>query len=417
MRLKRIIPSASALFFGCALLTWFVNVRAVPASGTVASGDPSLRPDYERVIRDLEFHFWDPDNNIPRIRPTRGANSTPTSCDAGTIDNWAKYPSFWEMAQFANIQYWQWRLTGSPLMREQIRSQWRYIRSVFSDRALCSSSWSDLAVYVSDDAAWEINYLVQVHEVTGDRRALDDAVALLPNILKHFSDPNAPAIGDGTLRLSTYGILYAVEGTAPEHASRSSSYEIMIADAALYIYGQTHDQDYLNYAIHTYNWMKKYMKHPKRGYYYCELDLRPTVDGVKNPHYLVPIGDYYGPPVRGLSSSYSGGTMAMAVCASRLYKITGEKRYLTEAQDITARYVGAEAFLRPGNIFVNERDAFTDGHWAPYFADEVLPLDGVDPSGLPVCVIQLDLLSRSERPTAFMEPTGADLSSTHTMDQ
>jgi hypothetical protein len=94
------------------------------------------------------------------------------------------------------------------------------------------------------------------------------------------------------------------------------------------------------------------------------------------------MGDYYGPPVRGLSSSYSGGTMAMAVAAARLFRITKDQQYLDEARQITSDYVKRRAFLRPGNLFVNERDGWTDGHWAPYFADEVLSLPGVDAGGL-----------------------------------
>ena len=241
---------------------------------------------------------------------------------------------------------------------------------------------SDCIVNVSDDAAWEISYLVQVHEVTGDSRALADAAELLPHLLTRFEDPNAPAVYYGSLRGSPYGILYATPTDDPDHQGRSSTYEIMIANSALYLYRQTYDSDYLNYAIGTWNWTRKYMKHPARGYYYCELDIRPTVNGSKNPHYLVPVGDYFGPPVRGLSSSYSGGTMAMAVASARLFRITGQQQYLDEARDITTNFVRRDAFLRPGNVFVNERDAWTDGFWAPCFSFEVLSLSGVDPSNL-----------------------------------
>jgi hypothetical protein len=74
--------------------------------------------------------------------------------------------------------------------------------------------------------------------------------------------------------------------------------------------------------------------------------------------------------------------MAMAVCAARLYQITGQLEYIQEARDIAARYVTKKAFLRPGNLLVNERDGWTDGYWAPAFAYEVLPLAGVDPTNL-----------------------------------
>ena len=367
----------------CVALQANADGQRVPESAQAAGGGPSaLQAGYDQVMRDLQRHWWDTNFRIPRIRPTRGGNTTDTSLDVGTINNAARTPSFWQMAQFANVQYWNWKITHSPVMRAEIRAQWAYIRSVFPDRAIASAARSVGIVNVSDDGAWELNYLAQVHEVTGDSRALADARALLNNILTRFADPNTPRVHYGSLLASPYGILYATPTDGPDHQGCSTTYETYIADSAIYLYQQTHDADYLNYAIGSYDWMKKYMKHPKRGYYYCELDIRPTVNGVKNPHYLVPVGDDYGPPVRGLSSSYSGGTTAMAVLAARLYKIIADSQYLAEAGKITSDYVRRRAFLRPGNLFVNERDAWTDGYWAPYFANEVLPLPGVDASGL-----------------------------------
>jgi hypothetical protein len=299
----------------------------------------------------------------------------------GTIDNSAAIPSFWQMAQFANVQYWNWRITRSSITQQEIVSQWKYIRSVFTDEALSSGAKPDLIVNASDDAAWEMTYLVQVYDITGDQRALADAEGLLSHVLARFADPNTPPIHYGSLSASRYGILYATPTDDPDHQGVSTTCEIMLADDALYIFLQTGNRDFLNYAVGTYKWTRKYMKHSRRGYYYCELDIRPIVRGFPNPHYLVPIGNHFGPPVRGLSSSYSGGTMAMAVAAARLYRITGDTQYLMEVRQIAQDYVRSDAFLRPGNLFVNERDGWTDGYWAPYFATEVLSLPNVDPDG------------------------------------
>jgi hypothetical protein len=356
-------------------------MAAAPPAEPPSASLGSLRAGYERLVSDMTRNWWDAGYKIPRIRPTRGGNSSPQAFDVGSIHNKAAKPSFWQMAEYTNFQYWDWRITRSPEMKARIVSQWAYIRSVFPDAALRSAAKSSGIINVSDDAAWELNYLVQVHEVTNDPRALADAVALLPRILDRFADPNAPRVRYGALQASPYGILYNTNADDRAHGGRSSAYEVMIADAALSIYQRNHNKDLLNYAIGTYGWMEKYMRHPTRGYFYCELDLRPTVNGARNPHYRVPMGDRFGPPVRGLSSSYSGGTMAMGVAAARLYRITGEQPYLDEARRITAVYVKPKAFLRPGDLFVNERDAWTDGHWAPYFADEVLSLPGVDPDG------------------------------------
>ncbi len=208
----------------------------------------------------------------------------------------------------------------------------------------------------------------------------EDAVALLPNILNRFADPNAPRTHFGSLHGSLYGILY---GTVSDNAGipNSTTYEVTLANAALYLYAVTHRQDYVDYATSVYDWVNKYLKN-KRGYYDCGLDLRPTIDGNKNPHYLKPLGDEFGPPIRGHSATSEGGTLAMAVLAARLYTITKNPDYLAQSREITKDYCNKHTFLRPGNIFVNARDVWTDAYWAPYFADEVLPLPGVDPDGL-----------------------------------
>jgi hypothetical protein len=379
MKSTKSILHVCLFLFGFAVMESRAEAQSPPDS---SAGPSPIQAGYDQVMRDLQHHWWNPDADIPHIRPTRGGNSSPTSDDVGMINNQARRPSFWQMSEFANVQFWNWKITHSPAMKDEIKSEWRYLHNVYSDDEISSASSSAGIVNVSDDAAWELNYLVQIHEVTGYQLALDDATYLLHNILVRFADPNTPPVFYGSLRASPHGILYATPSGDPHHQGRSTTFEIMIADSALYIYQQNHKPEYLNYTIGTFNWTKKYMKQPKRGYYYCELDIRPVVNGSPNPKYLVPIGDYFGPPVRGLSSSYSGGTMAMAVAAARLYRITGEAQYLDEARKITAAYVRRHSFWRPGNLFVNERDGWTDGHWAPCFADEVLTLPGVDPTGL-----------------------------------
>lgn len=148
-----------------------------------ADEQSALNSGYDTAIADLRHHWWDPDNDIPRIRPTRGGNSSPTSCDVGMINNNARRPSFWQMTHFANVQYWNWKITHSPAMKAEIKSEWRYLHNVYTDDEIASGGKSAGIVNVSDDAAWELNYLMQIHDVTGYSLAMDDARALLRNTL------------------------------------------------------------------------------------------------------------------------------------------------------------------------------------------------------------------------------------------
>lgn len=363
-------------------LLWSGVLLAAPTTAPTTS-PTAIHAAYERASQDLLHGFWDSSARPPHIRPTHGGDSSPTAHDNGLIDaNPNAKPSVWEMCQYANVLYWDWKITHAPAAKARFTSQWNYLRTKYSEADIASCKKSVGIANVSDDAAWTINYLCQVHEMVGDAHALQDAMTLIANTLDRFADPNAPRVDYGSLKGSPYGILYATPTDDPNHQGCSSAYEIMIANVALYIYQQNHNADYLQYAAGTYDWMHQYMKHPTRGYYFCELDIRPTRNGQPNKHYLKPNGDNWGPPQRGLASSYSGGTMAMAVCAARLYAVTHDRKYLDEARTITSDYLKPHSFLRPGNLFVNERDAWTDGYWSPFFAAEVVSLPDDDPNGL-----------------------------------
>ena len=58
----------------------------------------------EQAWRDFTYHYWDPDIQPPRLRPT---------VFDGTIRNDATYPTFWHMAEAHNVLYWRWKTTGS----------------------------------------------------------------------------------------------------------------------------------------------------------------------------------------------------------------------------------------------------------------------------------------------------------------
>jgi hypothetical protein len=350
-----------------------MRTTGAPTSST--TGRPDLSSGYRLMLRNLEGHFWQL-GAVPHIRPTNGANPA-----VGEVNDALATPSFWQMASFANVLYWDWMLTRSEASRAKLLAQWRYVRGVWTDRQLSSADPSTGIMNVSDDAAWAINYLVQTYAATGDIRALDDAKALLPTILDRWADPNAPRVSLGRLRASPHGVLYATSTGDPDHQGVASIFEAMIANAALEIRRASADQGELAYAKATFAWSRTYLRQRSTGLYYTELDIRPRLaNGAVNSHYLKPIGDNLGAPVRGLDATYLAGTMAMGVLAARLYKLTGEASYLAEAQSTAAAMARNDTYLRSDGALVNARDPWTDGYWAPAYAVEVLSLPGVDPS-------------------------------------
>ncbi len=327
----------------------------------------------EQAWRDFTYHYWDPDAERPRIRPT-GFD--------GKIRNEAPYPTFWHMVEANNVLFWRWKATRSPAVAEMIRSQFAEIRTRYPDARLTSAAWSgyrvDGIVNVADDAAWAIAYFCQVHEATGDPAALRIAEQLIDSTYATFADPNQGGAG----------YLYALPGQDPDHQGVSTGHEAVVARCCVYVFEQISHGHLLAHAERSWAWMQEHLRHPS-GVYFAELDIRPTLAGKPNPSYRKPIGwERPGDIQRGGSVAFLGGTMAMASLSAALYMQSGEARYLEEVRGIVAGMTRRDTFLRPGapvgvaeDVLVNERDGWANGFAAPYLVDDALTLDGVDEDG------------------------------------
>jgi hypothetical protein len=80
--------------------------------------------------------------------------------------------------------------------------------------------------------------------------------------------------------------------------------------------------------------------------------------------------------------------MAVASLSAQLYLLTGSTNYLDDINSILSAMLRPRTFLRPGanvglsgNVFLNDRDGWSDGIFAQNFAYDVLSLTGVDVSG------------------------------------
>ncbi len=340
---------------------------------------------YDRMFEDLLNDYWDMGTaSLPHILPTDGSGGVKTGLVIGN----ANVFSFWQMSEYADVLYWDWKINHSKETARKISEQWDYVRKTFTDRQL-STGWLGQTINASDDAAWEANYLVQVVDVTGDRRALADAAVLIPSVLAYFADRTpgtSVTYGPGVVG-SRYGILYVTPAqTSAYHSfgAISTAYETPLALAALSVYSITGNKAFLGYAEGTWSWQHKYifttaanehgLTKPAPGLVYCELDIRlKESDGKPNPHYLQPMNDNFGVPQQGLSAESVGGTMAMAVLSQRLYAATHNPIYATQADSIVAAMVAPNGFVTAQGLLLNDRDPWTDGYWAPAFAVEVLP--------------------------------------------
>jgi Glycosyl hydrolase family 76 len=342
------------------------GARADELRGTI-SYSPIIAG-YQRFLSDFSYHYWDPRNNIPRLRPTEGY---------GYVNNNLKQYmyTYWEMAEAANILYREYKMFHAPAAKAIFQSQWKEVRSIYTADELSSADplVNRHTISASDDAALALQYLVQVNEVTGDPLALSIAEKLLSNIRAFFRDPNN----------SGCGILYATPSEDPVHQKQSSIIEALTARSALVLYQKTGEERYRTYAEDVWNWIHACAVHPY-GVFYVGADLDPG-----HPCYKHGVQcNEPGVITRGASVSYIGGTMGVASLSARLYLLTGTAKYLSDVNAILSAMLQKRTFLRPGsnvglsgNVLLNDRDGWSDGIFAQNFAYDVLSLAGADPSG------------------------------------
>lgn len=348
--------------------------RYLPSDGARADelrGTISYSPiiaGYDRFLRDFFYHFWDRRNTIPRIRPTEGY---------GYVNNNLKQYTYtyWEMAEAANILYWDYEMAHSPEIQAMFQSQWKEVRSIYTADELSSAdpTANRHTISASDDAALGLQYLMQVNEVTGDPLGLSIAEKLLSSIRALFRDPNN----------SGCGLLYATPSEDPVHQKQSSIIEALTARSALQLYQKTGEELYRTYAQDVWNWIHICAAHPY-GVFFVGADLDPGHSCYKHGVQC----NEPGVITRGASVSYIGGTMAVASLSARLYLLTGSAKYLNDVNAILSAILQKRTFLRPGsnvgmsgNVLLNDRDGWSDGIFAQNFAYDVLSLAAADPSG------------------------------------
>ena len=351
-----------------------------------------LQSESDKAYADFIRIYWDEENS--RIVPTKSEDGY----NNGLPDPDAVVPSLWHAAQAINVLYERWKRTGDLDAKAKIADEWVYLKSVFTPTQLRNAT--SLTANISDDAVWQAGVLRQAHEATGDALALQYLIELIPDTTRRWRDPNQTQInhdfttpGGIPFLSDPYGILYAELGSPLEAVFGyiSSTYELGLAVEALYVYAQNPTQyaAYREYAESVYDWAFEHMRSPAptgpekgaQGIYFTEFNLDPDV--VAPQQYLEPRNDYYGKPIRGLSTFFDGGTLFMAVLAAELYGVTGEEAYLAEARSIAAVYTSTQAFGRVVNnvpLIGNLRDPWTNAYPFSAFARKVLTLDGVDPN-------------------------------------
>lgn len=147
-----------------------------------------------------------------------------------------------------------------------------------------------------DDNAWIVLALVETFEVTGKRQYLDDAIETFQFVLSGEDD-------------KLDGGIYWREN---EKNSKNTCVNAPAIVSALRIYQHNKVQSYLDKAQQLYKWTNSHLQDNETGLFFDNITLDGTIDVRKY--------------------SYNSALMIRANCL--FHQITGEAKYLTEAQRI-----------------------------------------------------------------------------------
>jgi hypothetical protein len=149
--------------------------------------------------------------------------------------------------------------------------------------------------------------------------------------------------------------------------------------AASAFFAETGERRYLDLALEEYHWIESHLLRPD-GLYWCDFSAGPPA----NPeHPRGPIGsDRAGHIAVASSVVYLGGNLGMAACQAYLYQLTGDDAWRLAALR-TADALAAHLVDKSG-CFINDRDAFTNGIFASFWARRMIGVLGKDHPSLTV---------------------------------
>jgi predicted alpha-1,6-mannanase (GH76 family) len=301
---------------------------------------PAVEPNADEVraaaaVGDLLAHFWTGGLDQGYIIPTSHGYPAPDLTNArGGI---------WERATMAFALDTLHRANHDPTIARRLRTEWARLKRLYTAEELEAAGGS--LHPASDDAGWDALYYLILYRHTGDRDALERAHGLVSNSFQRWLDTELGG-----------GLWYNNE------RKQKSLYAVALVSSALTIAEDTHDAAMKDRALGCYRWMESKLLRPD-GLYWTDRDGRG------------PVGEAYPERIGEASSvTFLAGNMGMGVLHARLYRMTNEKLYLDRAVR-TAEAMAQK--LTTDGVYLDDRDAWTNGALAGDWAEQVLTLPGI----------------------------------------
>lgn len=293
---------------------------------TPGAGNPSYAEMAAEGVDNLIRNFW---VDAEGIRPTWGGLGIPDDIED-------KRGQLWERAMMLFPMYHLWRLNGDAELHEKLlfeaaRLKERYEESILTQAAHYYNT-------AADDCGWNAMLHMIFYDITKDPWYMDIACKLIESAEARWTDPD-----DGALHYK-------------DGSKVKSLYTVGITSALLDIYDATGDSKWLDKALHHYKWMVALLLRSDNLYWTDADDNGPI--GTITPNRIE----------EGSSVSFLAGNQAMCVIEKRLYDITKQEFYLDRIRKTS---LAISMTYNNGNIYLNDRDAWTNGTFMCEFARRI----------------------------------------------
>jgi predicted alpha-1,6-mannanase (GH76 family) len=313
-----------------------MSLLSVSAADTPAQ---HYREQAVAAMGDLINHFW---TGMPEtghiVGTSHGLPTTSPKNERGIL---------WERGMLYITLENLWQVTGDATLLKRLQSDWSYTKTRFSIEQLEACGQASGTNWAADDAGWSALMYLAAHHATGDADALARARGLVRASFNHWLDDQLGG-----------GMWYS------DKRDRKSLYQTALVLAALRIHELTGDEYFREQALKCYTWMETHLLR-EDGLYWCDYGAAGPF-GLNRPQDIHEAG----------SVVFLGGNMAMGVLHARLFRATKDDKYreraLRNATALLKQITTAEG------VFMDDRDAWTNGVFAGDWAREVLSLPGAD---------------------------------------
>lgn len=289
----------------------------------------------EFAVADVLDHFWDFENN--HVLPTwNGLPAKDTDYD------WRG--SFWETGQCVYGIYDMWLVTGNSYYENLLQGEAAFIKKYFTVEELTTAGGNEN--WATDDCFWNCMLYLIMYDVTGDNWFINVTSGLLDSAMERWYDD-----------VTGGGMYYK------DNVDRKSMYEMGAAISWMRLWQITGEQRYYDLATASYEWMYNSCGAGRDdGLYFCEINAYGGIGGTTDIH-------------EAGSSSFLTANMGMAAMSVMMYNLTNDQKYLDRAYKTCE---GLLKYYNDGGVLLDDRDGWTNGAYASYFASYVLSLDGTD---------------------------------------